>query len=300
MRPSLQRGFIRSALLILALGTVLFVSAYNAFVAAPSAFPAQYHLTVSSGDNVRTISEQLSSDDAIKSKRAFEILMTALGSDKSVSEGEYSFEQPTSLIGIALRLSGKEFGTMKQKVTFPEGYTNKEMAARLAAVFPDFDTAGFLALAAKDQGMLFPDTYSFFPTPRPETVVTAMKNNYEKKILPIRPEIQATGRSEQSIIIMASIIEKEAKGVEDSPVIAGILWKRLQQGMLLQVDAAPVTYAKKGLPADPIGNPGLRAITAVLYPTSSSFVYYLHDRTGAIHYASTYAQHAQNIKKYLQ
>jgi UPF0755 protein len=300
MRRISQNGFIGSVVLILALGTIFFLSAYKAFIAPPVGFPAPYHLEVSSGANVRTISEQLNADGAIKSKRAFELLMVALGSDTKISEGEYSFEQPTSTIGIALRLSGKEFGIIKQKVTFPEGFSNKDIASRLAAVFPDFDTAGFIALTKDNQGMLFPDTYSFFPTPRPETVVAALQHNYEKKILPLRAEIAASGRTEETVITMASILEKEANGEEDSPVIAGILWKRLQNNMLLQVDAAPTTYTKKGLPAQPISNPGLRAINAALHPTSSSFVYYLHDSSGAIHYASTYQQHEQNIKKYLK
>jgi UPF0755 protein len=150
-----------------------------------------------------------------------------------------------------------------------------------------------------DQGYLFPDTYKFFPTPLPTDVITALKNNYAEKVGPLEAAIVASGHSEHDIIVMASLIEKEAKGSTDSPVIAGILWKRIANGMDLQVDADPWTYSNKGLPVAPVDNPGLVAINAAIHPTASPYLYYLHDASGNVHYASTFAQHQANIKKYL-
>ena len=299
MQKNFQQGFILNALATIVVAIIFFASMYHVFVAAPNAFPAPYHLTVSSGETSSTISRQLVNDGVIRSRRTFQLLMVALGSDTHISEGQYDFTQPMSALGIAMRLSGKEFGITKTKVTFPEGYTNKDMSARLATVFPDFDTATFLKLTANEQGYLFPDTYRFFATPLPDQVVTALKNDYQQKVASLRTDMTSSGHTEANIIIMASLVQQEAHGPIDSPVIAGILWKRLQNGMALQVDAAPATYGHKGLPNAPIDNPGLIAIEAAIHPTDSPYLYYLHDHSGTVHYASTYQQHQQNIKKYL-
>jgi UPF0755 protein len=279
---------------------VLLFSAYKTYIAPPSTFPVPYDFNVTPGETLSTISHQLVTDGVIKSSRTFELFMVALGSDKTVSEGEYYFDGPLSSVGVAMRISGKEFGIQKNKVTFPEGFTNKEMADQLVKVFPTFNSAQFLALANNSQGYLFPDTYAFFPSLTPDFVIATMKQNYQNKVSPLRPDIMTSGHSESDIIIMASIIEKEAQGTTDSATIAGILWKRISMGIPLQVDADPITYSAKGLPAAPIDNPGLVAIEAAVNPTDSPYLYYLHDKNGVVHYASTFQQHQQNIKKYLQ
>lgn len=295
-----QRGFILSALLTIALGVIFFGAIYRTYLSAPSSFPAPYTLTVEEGENVSGIANRMKADNAIRSPLAFRVFMRALGSDTKISEGQYTFDQPLSSLAIALRISGKEFGIAKQKVTFPEGYTNADMARHMKKVFPQFDAEQFQVLIGGKQGYQFPDTYSFFGTPLPSVVASTIAENYEKKIAPLREEIAATGYSEKDIIIMASIIEKEAYGENDRAVIAGILWNRIKNGMRLQVDAAPDTYRTSGLPAKAIANPGLAAIKAALHPEQSPYVYYLHDKTGAIHYASTYKQHQQNINNYLK
>jgi UPF0755 protein len=69
--------------------------------------------------------------------------------------------------------------------------------------------------------------------------------------------------------------------------------------MALQVDSAPTTYGKAGLPSAPISNPGLETIDAALHPKDSNYLYYLTGKDGLMHYSSTYAEHQANIKKYL-
>ena len=99
---------------------------------------------------------------------------------------------------------------------------------------------------------------------------------------------------------MASILEKEANTTEKRKTIAGILWKRLDNNMLLQVDVAQVTYKNKGLPESPIANPGIDAITDALRPVDSKYWFYLSDKKGTIHYAIDYDAHLDNIEKYLR
>ncbi len=127
-----------------------------------------------------------------------------------------------------------------------------------------------------------------------------MSKNFDKKIGPLLGEFGSFGKSEREIIIMASLVEREAKGDEDRAVISGILWKRLEIGMPLQVDAAPITYKERGLPKSPISNPGLLAIDATIHPELSPYLYYLHDKDGIIHYARNFEEHKANRLKYLK
>jgi len=283
-----------------------------------------YPLTfeIKSGQSLFSISNQLHQEKIIRSKRLFEIMMITLGSDRTVSFGEFYFERPLSVIEVAFRISGKEFGVDKTKVTFPEGFSTKEMATRLEKAFPQFDTARFEMLTEGEEGYLFPDTYSFFPSVREEFIVETMKQNFDRKMAPFEKEIQESGRSKQDIIVMASLLEKEARGTNDNALISGILWKRLDTNMRLQVDApflyllgkesseltradlqidSPYnTYRYNGLPPKPINNPGLESIKAALRPQESPYLFYLHDSKGNVYYGKTYAEHLQNIKNHLR
>lgn len=309
-------------LVIILLGIAVFYVGYYRFIAAPRAAPLPYHLTIDRGQTLFSVSQELFDDGVIKSKRAFEIAMITIGSEKNISDGEYFFSERMTVIEVAMRISGKQFGIDKKQVTFPEGFTVVEMANRLVSVFPDFDRELFLLLAKDDQGFLFPDTYGFFPSLAPDIVVTTLKRNFEKRIASIENEFAQSKFTREEIVTMASIIEKEARGENDREVISGILWKRIEIGMPLQVDApflfllgkqssdltlkdlamdSPFnTYRYKGLPPAPINNPGLASIKAALNPKASPYLYYLHDADGGIHYASTYKEHQANIKKYLK
>jgi UPF0755 protein len=292
------------------------------FISPPKDFPAPYRLTVEKGQTLFSISEELYEAHVIKSKRLFEIFMITLGSEKKVSHGEYYFEAPLSSVEIAIRMSGREFGINRKKVTFPEGFTIREMAERLAVTFPNFDTAFFISLAQGREGYLFPDTYTFFPSSTPEVIITTLSDNFSRQVEPLAEDIKNSGRSLKQIITMASIIEREASGDGDMDMISGILWKRFDHGMALQVDApflyildkksneltskdlqtkSPYnTYLNKGLTPTPIGNPGLDSIKAAIFPKDSPYLYYLHDKNGTIHYAKTYTEHKQNINNYLR
>jgi len=185
-------------------------------------------------------------------------------------------------------------------VTIPEGFNLNQIADTFVLKLANFNKAQFLIKAKDLDGYLFPDTYFFLTSANEGEVIKSMSDNFNKKINPFLPEIISSGKTERDIIIMASLIEREAKGDTDRGIIAGILWQRIKIGMPLQVDAAPETYKTKGLPENPIGNPGLLAIKSALYPQSSPYLYYLHDKNGIVHYAKTLAEHDANIKKYLK
>ena len=131
------------------------------------------------------------------------------------------------------------------------------------------------------------------------------------------------------VIILASIVEREGKTGIDRPVIAGVLLNRMENGWPLetdatlqyslgyqskektwwkkeltdedkQVDSPYNTYKNIGLPPGPIANPGVQAITAVIYPKKTDYMFYLHDTKGNVHYARTLEEHEKNIEMYLR
>jgi len=168
------------------------------------------------------------------------------------------------------------------------------------------------------EGYLFPDTYNVVKgKTTAEQLAYRMLLNFDKKMTDtLREDVKKNGHSLRDIIIMASIIEKEVSNEEDRKIVSGIFWGRLKQKQPLQscatisyilgvrkkqysfedtrVDSPYNTYIKKGLPPGPIGNPGLSAIKAALYPQTSDYVYFLSDsETGKTYYSRTLDEHNQ-------
>lgn len=172
------------------------------------------------------------------------------------------------------------------RITIPEGYTTEDIANKFRP-FKNFDRENFFRAAP--EGYLFPDTY-FLTGGEDETeIINIMESNFQKKV----------GEIKKENLIMASILEKELKTMEDKKIVAGILWKRLRAGMPLQVDCAPDTYSCGGLPQSPICNPGLESINAAMNPVDSPYWYYLSDKKGITHFAKTFEEHQKNVAKYL-
>ena len=278
---------------------VLFLLCYFFFLRAPADFPINKIIKIEPGMSLRGVSLQLKQEHVISSRPAFETFMIIYGGEKHLIPAEYLFENKEPVWEVARRIFSGERHLAPVKVTIPEGFNVEDIANAFVPKLANFNKEKFLLLAKAKEGYLFPDTYFFFTTDSESEVFRSMSENFEKKITPLLSEIASSGKNEKDIITMASIIEGEAKGDMDRGVIAGILWKRISIGMPIQVDSAPVTYKTKGLPNSPIGNPGLASILAAIHPQSSPYLYYLHDKNGIVHYAKTFAEHRQNILKYL-
>src|SRR3989338_610652 len=270
------------------------------FLSAPADFPPGTIFKVEQGKSLRGVSLQLKREHIIRSRTAFEAFVIIFGREKGVISSDYFFENKLPVYEVARRISKGEHHITQVKITIPEGFNNLEIADIFDTKLIYFDKDKFLSSALGQEGKLFPDTYYFFVTDSETEVIKSMSENFEKKITPIRPEILLSGKTEKQIITMASIIEREAKGDADRGFISGILWKRIAVGMPLQADAAPETYKVKGLPKNPISNPGLEAINSAINPQNSSYLYYLHDKDGNIHYAKNFEEHKANKLKYLK
>jgi UPF0755 protein len=192
-----------------------------------------------------------------------------------------------------------------------------------------FDKAQFIRLAKPQEGFLFPDTYLIPQLMTPEAAVNLLRKTFDKRVdETVRAKIADKGLSLNDAMILASIIEREARVPKDMQIVAGILENRLAAGIPLQVDCTlqyirgydakektwwPVplsedtkrkspynTYLNKGLPPAPIANPSMDAVNAVINPVSSDYLYYISDTKGGMHYAKTLEEHNQNVQTYLR
>ena len=264
----------------------------------------------------------------LRSKPVFEALAFADGNAFRMQAGTYRLAPAMSGAAILHELSS---GAPAVTVTIAEGENIYEIDKTLAddGVIQRGDLINFKS-DGELEGKLFPDTYQFFGGSDISVVIQKFLDNFNGKAVPLLP---ADAKNAEGDLTLASIIQKEAPDAHDQSIIAGIIEKRIADGMRLQVDAT-VCYAKQialpsevvdcsaltradftsdspynsdyntylhaGLPPGPIGNPGIAAITAALHPISSSYLYYISDpATGKIYYASTLAEQEANIKKYL-
>ena len=285
--------FIASFILFLILIGYLFFS-------APLNFPTGKIYNLEQGNSLRILSKNLKEKKIIRSRFLFETFVIIYGGEKHINPGDYLFENKLSVFEIARRVSKGEYHLAPIKITIPEGFDIEQIAEVASLKLVNFNKNNFLVNAKNLEGYLFPDTYFFFSTANDEDVLKYLNDNFKKKIFSIQFEFNKNVRTEKEIIIMASIIEREAKGDADRAIISGILWNRISKNMPLQVDVASETYKIKGLPEAPICNPGLEAIRAALDPVKSSYLYYLHDKDGLIHYARTFEEHKINKSKYLK
>ncbi|OIO30580.1 hypothetical protein AUJ77_02100 [Candidatus Nomurabacteria bacterium CG1_02_43_90] len=320
---SIRFGKQRSKVLLFFVLLIVFFSAtISFFLMPPLDFPLDKTIVIKNGFSLGQVSFLLEDQHLIRSRLLFEFCAMVVGKDKELRAGTYLLETPVGACGLALRITAGNLGVPVVKATIPEGLSNRKIAGILSAKLPQFDATFFMNDTKSQEGYLFPDTYFFSREATAQEVEAMMRANFDKKIATIKPLIDASNHSLKDIIIMASILEKEAVNDTDREIVAGILWKRIEIGMPLQIDASFLyllgkksseltledlqmdslynTYRNRGLPAGPIGNPGLSALHAALSSRESPYLYYLSDNNGVMHYSKNFKEHKANKMKYLR
>lgn len=310
----------RTVIIVVVLG-ILFGALYLTAIEPPAAFPAGELVTVPEGQGVVAVSNTLYQDGVIRSPLAFRILVTLMGRARQLRAGDYLFKQPESVFGVARAVSVGAYGLEPFRIRVAEGATVRQMADLFDKVLPRFDSAQFVAEAQPREGYFFPDTYFFLPNASAQTVEQAMQQNFESQIATIQPQLASSTHSLADIVIMASIIEREAPDMQDRRLIAGVLWRRIKQGMALQSDVTSLytlpkgqrftakvldqdtpynTYLHRGLPPTAIGNPSLDSILAAASPIDKGYLFYLADSSGVTHYCKTYSCQLSNQRAFLR
>ena len=279
--------------------------------------------TISQGETVRQVADRLEKEGLIRSTVAFflKARFTPLG--QNIQAGDFVLSPSMELSTIAESL---QHGTTDVRITIPEGWRNEEIAMKISREF-GLPESEFLKVAK--EGYMFPDTY-LIPKETAASEIGAMfLSNFDKKVKTLDlAKMEEKELTLDSLIKIASLVEREAKLNEDRPMVASVILNRLDLGMKLDIDAtvqyalgfqpaqknwwkknltladleidSPYnTYIIAGLPPTAIANPGLAAINAVLETPDTAYLYYIADSSGKSHFAADLESHQRNIAKYL-
>lgn len=293
----------------------------------PTDFPINKGVTIEPGTSIKQITEKLKEEGVVKSAQLLYFTLILTEEPSQIKASTYVFEEALDTFTIAKRLTEGDFDTDLVRFTHFEGERTSAIALRAAEEFPEFNAERFLANTINLEGKLFPETYFIPPTFTDEDFLELLLSTYQEKLAPLQNQFASSTLSEDEVIILASILEREANTPESMQIVSGILQNRLEIGMALQADATieyvvetPLgelpagqlaatlreldspynTYLYPGLPPTPIGNPGLDAITAALQPAKTEYFYYVTDEAGTFYYSETYDEHLDNIELYLR
>lgn len=288
----------------------------------PKNFPTDSVVTINRGLSASSIAHSLEGQNVVKSNLLLYLILTWRYDPANIQAGTFIYQEPLNVWQVAERLNLASSAENLVAVTLPEGFTIEEFAELASVRLDNFNKERFIELGEGKEGYFFPDTYYLPNDFTAEELVEMLSETYLQKTADLAEAMQSHELTADEIVILASILEREANTEESMRTVSGILQNRLAIGMALQADATmeyvldrPLkqleasdleidspynTYLYRGLPPTPIGNPGIMAINAVLNPIVSDYFYYLTDDEGDFYYAETFDEHRSNIAKYLR
>ena len=276
------------------------------------------------------LTKVLKENKFIKNEKGFKFIMDNFSKGKEIKSGGYRLSQNMNAWRVMKKITGKEDLSW---VTISFCPRKEQVGEKIAGILgwnqnqlSNWNTMYKNIKPEYFEGVYYPDTY-LIPSDESETqVAERFINRFNEKFSSFADEFVAKNIKWTTGLKIASLIAREAGGVEDMRLISGIIWNRLDEGMPLQIDAtmqytlgknaegswwgsidldekqsdSPYnSYLNKGLPPTPICSPNIDAIKAVINPEETDCLYYLHDSNKQIHCAKTYKEHKLNIQKYL-
>jgi UPF0755 protein len=286
----------------------------------------EIQVVVPEGASASRIAEILEERELIGSPRLFGLYVRLRGSAESLKSGTYRIPAGASWAEIIERIAAGAVETVP--LTAPEGFMAAQIAARVAevsgaevdsvvALVTDSAFAAELDVPGPDlEGYLFPETYHVAEGLPARDILQIMVERYREFWTPERRALaDASGRTEREIVTLASIVEKEARVVDEMPVIAGVYANRLEIDMPLQADPTVQyalgsprarllyasidsvadhpynTYTNTGLPPGPIASPGEAALQAALEPADVPFLFFVARADGSHEFTRTLREH---------
>ena len=289
---------------------------------APRPFLEPVSVEIELGTSVKAVTRQLEEARVIRSGTLLYFVITLFYEPMDIKASRYVFTEPLTATDAAKRLVAGDFDSDLVRLTHIEGERVTELAEVVEANLLNFDKAAFIERATPLEGKLYPETYYIPKDFSADELVDLMLQTFAEKTESIQVKMEEHSLGINGVLILASILEREANSPESMKMVSGILQGRMEAGMPLQADASVEyilnkslkeltaedlkidspynTYTNRGLPPTPIGNPGLDAIMAVLEPTKTDYVYYITDMEGNFHYAKTFDEHRRNVELYLR
>ncbi len=287
------------------------------------------------GTRAEAVAGILEEAGIIRNRHAFLLLAALRGEMSGMRSGAYVLRPNMPSWRVLELLQRGARDPDEVSVSIPEGFTVKQIAARLAEQGVIAGEKEFLALCARPagrvrtlfplpasglEGYLFPDTYAFRRGTSPERVAQVMLDRFEQVFYtPRLAALRAHRHTLHELVTIASMIEREARVDSERARIAGVIQNRLRRGMKLQIDATVLyalgahksrvlyadlevdspynTYRHAGLPPGPIASPGIACLEAAMRPEKHDYLYYVATPEGAHIFTRTEREHNQAVAR---
>lgn len=294
-------------------------------------------LQIPRGASLETIARRLAEEGVVENPILFMAYAWREGRHRRLQAGDYRLSLPLSPDEVLARLQS---GSFERRLTIPEGWTKRQIAELLVregwiedpqawfdlVAQPVPESRFGFPLPAGSEGFCFPDTYFLEEGTSAGTIHDRMLRQFEH----VWSGLDVDNRDPRSeklapleVVTLASMIQREARSLEELPAIASVYLNRLEIRMRLQccatihyalgevwdrplryadlkIDSPYNTYKHYGLPPGPIGNPGREAIEAVLRPEDNDFLYYVYKGDGTHEFTKTYREHKAAARRYRQ
>jgi UPF0755 protein len=338
-----NKGKLMKKFIVALIITLLITSSASYYYLANTDLSKSYNsinFIVNKGDGLYVIAKRLKSINAIRSTQFFKIVAKLAKLDSDFKYGTYRLRFPASQKKILEQLKNPQ-NLILAKLTIPEGtnmYEIEDILVKKGLCKPgnlikittnpsfikEMSKKYFWLRKLKEQnleGFLFPDTYKFQEDISLKQLVKMMLKNFDKNVVPIYnkykstlPKIRRRTLSFHNLIILASIIEKEAVIQDERPIISGVFLNRLEKRMILGADPTvkyairkfkkPIvtyrdlaidspynTYKYGWLTPTPITNPGIKSIEAAFHPAKTDYYFFIADYTGRHKFSKTEREH---------
>lgn len=303
-------------LALLAVGACSFW-VYRAMATPHEHEKANQFVQIEKGSTPKQIIAKLAEEGILAGYAPTIIYLRVMGDSTNLQAGEYQFKSPITPLEVLKELEKGEERTIK--LTIPEGFTRFDIAKRIVERFPQqppVDEAAVLALTedttlikdiaptAKNlEGYMYPSTYNLPREAKPAEVIKVMVEQFKKIWTPEwNDAARQLGRSPHEIVTIASLIETESGVESERPIVASVIYNRLNKNVPLGIDQTVVYIAKMnnrwdgtinrsdldvdspyntrkygGLPPGPISSVSESALKAALYPAQTDYLYYVRN-----------------------
>jgi len=320
MSKNKKIAIISGTIILIAIGIAVFVFLYQ--FSAPQKGTEEERIVVNLNTTEAELIPKLKEQGYIRSERVFNFVLKRKGWQGKIEPGGYMVSKGMDAWLLADTLVNHPY---QKWIVIPEGLRATEIAEKLQKELNWSNLAKGEFLIEAHEGYLFPDTYLLNLDYTGTDVAKRMKSQFDEKATDLFRQAAEKDIRNDTLIVLASLVQREAANEEEMPLIAGVIWNRWLKDMPFQIDATiqyalgepgnwwPIikpedykldspynSYLHEGRPPTPICNPGLAAISAVIHPEETEYLYYLHDSEGQIHLAKTYEEHLGNIEKYLK
>lgn len=292
---------------------------------APQEGESTYTFKIDKGMTVDEIGSKFTSEKIIPNPYILKAYLY-INPDKVIQAGVYRVPNANVNLGALVELMQK--GSFTRKLTLPTGWRLEQYKEYLVKEMGQEFADKFVKSTYTKEGYMYPDTYIVDLDVKPEDFARQVRETFDSKV---KSQLNLTNNkynlTENEVVILASILQREENDAEDMKKVTGVLTNRIKSGWPLQVDATiqymigktgnwwPVvkgvdtdrtpenpfnSYHNKGLPPSPICNPSFAAIDAVINSVDSDYYFYLADNDGITHFAKTVEEHNANVQNYLR